>query len=87
MKKTFTVRDISVRNMAICAMLAALYAALCLALAPISYGFLNVRIAEAPSHGEPIVYYDDSSKGALAYTRLAKEVLKKCGQEVVMSNG
>ncbi|MCL2077059.1 MAG: ParA family protein [Oscillospiraceae bacterium] len=37
----------------------------------------NVRIAEAPSHGEPIIYYDSSSKGAAAYLRLAKEVLEK----------
>ncbi len=38
----------------------------------------NVRIAEAPSHGEPIIYYDSTSKGAEAYNRLAKEVLAKC---------
>ena len=38
----------------------------------------NVRISEAPSHGEPILYYDPDSKGAEAYNRLAKEVLKKC---------
>ncbi|MCL2638841.1 MAG: ParA family protein [Oscillospiraceae bacterium] len=37
----------------------------------------NVRISEAPSHGEPIIYYDGSSKGAVAYTKLAKEVLEK----------
>jgi len=37
----------------------------------------NVRIAEAPSHGEPIIYYDSSSKGSLAYMKLAKEVLLK----------
>jgi chromosome partitioning protein len=37
----------------------------------------NVRISEAPSHGEPIVYYDSSSKGAAAYNKLAKEVLQK----------
>jgi chromosome partitioning protein len=37
----------------------------------------NVRIAEAPSHGEPIIYYDSSSKGAAAYNKLAKEVLQK----------
>jgi len=37
----------------------------------------NVRIAEAPSHGEPIIYYDKASKGALAYTALAGEVLAK----------
>lgn len=38
----------------------------------------NVKIAEAPSHGEPIMYYDPTSKGAEAYNLLAKEVLKKC---------
>ncbi len=38
----------------------------------------NVRISEAPSHGKPILYYDPDSKGAEAYNRLAKEVLKKC---------
>lgn len=38
----------------------------------------NVRISEAPSHGEPIMYYDPTSKGAEAYNLLAKEVMKKC---------
>lgn len=38
----------------------------------------NVRIAEAPSHGEPITYYDPNSKGADAYIHLAKEVARKC---------
>ena len=38
----------------------------------------NVRISEAPSHGEPIMYYDPSSKGAEAYASLAKEVARKC---------
>jgi len=37
----------------------------------------NVKIAEAPSHGEPVVYYEPTSKGAEAYVRLAKEVLKR----------
>lgn len=37
----------------------------------------NVRIAEAPSHGEPIIYYDSASKGAEAYKKLAAEVEKK----------
>lgn len=37
----------------------------------------NVKIAEAPSHGEPITYYDPSSKGAEAYKKLASEVIKK----------
>ncbi len=38
----------------------------------------NVRITEAQSHGEPIIFYDKSSKGADAYKRLSKEVLEKC---------
>jgi chromosome partitioning protein len=37
----------------------------------------DVKIAEAPSHGMPIMYYKPGSKGAEAYTRLAKEVLKR----------
>ena len=37
----------------------------------------SVRVAEAPSHGEPIIYYDGSSKGAVAYNKLSKEVLEK----------
>ena len=36
----------------------------------------NVRISEAPSHGEPINYYDRNAKGSLAYRELAAEVLK-----------
>jgi chromosome partitioning protein len=35
----------------------------------------NVRLAEAPSHGKPIVLYDIKSKGAESYLRLAKEVI------------
>ena len=37
----------------------------------------NVRLSEAPSFGEPIMYYDRSSKGSLAYAALADEFLKK----------
>lgn len=37
----------------------------------------NVKISEAPSHGEPITYYDPSSKGAEAYKKLAAEVIKR----------
>jgi chromosome partitioning protein len=36
----------------------------------------NVRLAEAPSHGKPVIYYDLDSKGAEAYIELAKEVLE-----------
>lgn len=35
----------------------------------------NVRLAEAPSHGKPIIFYDIHSKGAESYIQLAKEVI------------
>lgn len=35
----------------------------------------NVRLAEAPSHGKPILFYDIHSRGAEAYMQLAKEVI------------
>jgi chromosome partitioning protein len=35
----------------------------------------NVRLAEAPSYGKPIILYDIRSKGAESYIQLAKEVL------------
>ena len=35
----------------------------------------NVRLAEAPSHGKPIIFYDIHSRGAEAYIQLAKEVI------------
>ena len=37
----------------------------------------NVRLAEAPSHGRPVMYYDRTSRGALAYLALAGEVLRR----------
>lgn len=37
----------------------------------------NVRLAEAPSHGIPITYYDPSSRGAYAYMDLAAEILER----------
>jgi chromosome partitioning protein len=36
----------------------------------------NVRLSEAPSHGLPITAYDPKSKGAEAYTELAREVIE-----------
>ena len=36
----------------------------------------NVRLAEAPSHGIPVISYDKSSRGALAYLALAGEILR-----------
>lgn len=35
----------------------------------------NIRLAEAPSHGKPVLVYDVRSRGAESYIRLAKEVL------------
>ncbi len=36
----------------------------------------SVRLAEAPSHGKPILVYDPRSRGAECYIRLAKEILE-----------
>lgn len=36
----------------------------------------NIRLAEAPSFGESIIYYDKNSKGAESYLSLAKELIK-----------
>lgn len=38
-----------------------------------------IRLAEAPSHGKPIVAYDPKSKGSQAYINLAKEVIDRNG--------
>jgi chromosome partitioning protein len=35
----------------------------------------NVRLAEAPSHGKPAIYYDSRCKGAVAYLELAEEFI------------
>ena len=37
----------------------------------------NVRLAEAPSHGVPVVTYDPRSRGAEAYAALARELLAR----------
>jgi chromosome partitioning protein len=37
----------------------------------------NVRLAEAPSHGKPAMYYDKYSAGAKAYLALAGEMLRR----------
>lgn len=41
----------------------------------------NVRLAEAPSHGLPIIQYDNKSRGAIAYIKLAREMIKKEGNK------
>lgn len=37
----------------------------------------NIRLAEAPSFGKPIVYYDKSSRGSIAYLALAGEIIRR----------
>ena len=37
----------------------------------------SIRLAEAPSHGQPIIMYEAKSKGGLAYCELAKEFLER----------
>ena len=37
----------------------------------------NVRLSEAPSHGKPVLEYDVSSRGAKAYTELARELIRR----------
>jgi len=37
----------------------------------------NVRLAEAPSHGQPVLIYDFKSKGAMSYLQLAAEFLER----------
>lgn len=37
----------------------------------------NVRLAEAPSYGAPVIQYDKTSSGALAYLALAGEIIRK----------
>lgn len=37
----------------------------------------NVRLAEAPSHGAPIISYDNKSRGAISYLALAGEILRR----------
>lgn len=40
----------------------------------------NVRLAEAPSYGMPIIHYDPKSRGAEAYTEFAREFLEREGE-------
>lgn len=37
----------------------------------------NVRVAEAPSHGQPVLLYDKSSRGAISYMALASEMIRR----------
>jgi len=37
----------------------------------------NIRLAEAPSHGKPVIYYDITSRGAATYMQLAREIIRR----------
>jgi chromosome partitioning protein len=37
----------------------------------------NVRLAEAPSHGQSIIGYDKASRGSVAYLGLAGEIIRR----------
>lgn len=37
----------------------------------------NIRLAEAPAHGVPVLSFEKNSKGAIAYLKLAEEILNK----------
>jgi len=49
----------------------------------------SIRLAEAPSHGKPILLYDVRSRGAESYIKLAKEILEhdQAGRESAQSAG
>jgi chromosome partitioning protein len=37
----------------------------------------NIKVAEAPSHGKPILLYDYECAGSQAYIRLATEIIER----------
>ena len=37
----------------------------------------NVRLSEAPSFGQPVIYFDKASKGSIAYVNAADEIMRK----------
>jgi chromosome partitioning protein len=45
----------------------------------------NIRLAEAPSFGKPVMYYDKASNGAKAYLALAGEMLRREEQNIELS--
>jgi chromosome partitioning protein len=47
----------------------------------------SIRLAEAPSHGKPILLYDPASKGSEAYIQLAKEILTNDQKRSAQSAG
>ena len=47
----------------------------------------NVRLAEAPSYGIPVLYYDRASRGARAYLALASEFLRRHSSDRLPTEG
>lgn len=47
----------------------------------------NVRLAEAPSHGKPVLIYDVKSRGAESYMELAKELMERNRGELKLEAG
>ena len=47
----------------------------------------SIRLAEAPSHGKPVILYDVRSKGAESYIKLAKEILSKASATETKASG
>jgi chromosome partitioning protein len=45
----------------------------------------NIRLAEAPSYGKPVLLYDVRSRGAESYIKLAKEVMERILQARALS--
>jgi chromosome partitioning protein len=43
----------------------------------------NIRLAEAPSFGRPVLLHDRSSRGAIAYLALAGEILRREDEQVL----
>ena len=43
----------------------------------------NVRLAEAPSFGKPVLFHDKESRGALAYLALAGEMIRREEEEAI----